>query len=279
MARESKIVPKVITAAIFIIMEVAALAMIRHTGDLQDIWISRFSHAVMAKAWGDSENIRNYFSLKSQNDELAQENFELFRTLRAYQEKVQDDRIEAITDSLLHYGEFSYIPARISKISRNKQHNYIIVDKGSEDGVKPQSGIITAKGVIGIVDAVEKHYSYGISFMNSDMNVSARIGTDGAVGPLTWDGYTSRGALLREIPLQYKYEVGDTVWTSGFSSIFPPDIPLGTAGESRIINGAVNEIEVELFEDFSALRYVTIVDGRYTEEIGYLERLEETDEP
>jgi len=65
--------------------------------------------------------------------------------------------------------------------------------------------------------------------------------------------------------------VGDTVYTSGFSSIFPPDIPLGVTGESRIVNGSTSEIKVRLFEDFSSLRYVTIVENLGREEIRQLE--------
>jgi rod shape-determining protein MreC len=61
------------------------------------------------------------------------------------------------------------------------------------------------------------------------------------------------------------------VYTSGYSSIFPPDIPLGTTGDSRIVNGATYEIEISLFEDFGALRYVTVVENMGREEIKSLE--------
>ena len=160
------------------------------------------------------------------------------------------------------------------KISRNKQHNYFILDKGYEDGVQPQSGVITPSGIVGIIDAVDKHYSYGLSFMNTGISISARLGNEGAVGPLTWDGVSMDGAVLKEIPLQYKYAPGDTVWTSGYSSLFPPDIPLGIAGSSKVVNGAVNEIDVDLFQNFTALRYVTVVSNSGREEIMYLENLE-----
>ena len=161
------------------------------------------------------------------------------------------------------------------KLSRNKQHNYFILNKGSEDGISAQSGVITGNGIVGIIDAVDKHYSYGLSFMNSGVSISARLGNEGAIGPLVWDGISSDGAILKEIPLQYKFAPGDTVWTSGFSSIFPADIPLGVAGESRIVNGAVNEIKVKLFQSFSALRFVTIAVNNGRDEILFLESLEE----
>jgi len=61
------------------------------------------------------------------------------------------------------------------------------------------------------------------------------------------------------------------VYTSGFSSIFPPDIPLGTTGDSRIINGGTYEIDVTLFEDFGSLKYVTVVENLGKDEINMLE--------
>ena len=169
---------------------------------------------------------------------------------------------------------FKYIPATIIKSGTNTQHNYLILDKGSEDGVVENSGIITSKGVIGIVDAVSKHYSFAISFLNKELNISARIDSSGAVGPLAWDGIRTDEGVLREIPLQFKYNPGDTIYTSGYSAIFPPDIPLGVAGEAKIINGATNEIKVKLFQDHSALKYVTIIENTRIREIEEVESMD-----
>ena len=125
------------------------------------------------------------------------------------------------------------------------------------------------------MDAVSPHYSYAISFLNTELFISARLGESGAVGPLAWDGTSSDGAILKEIPLQFKFEPGDTVYTSGYSSIFPPDIPIGVAGESKIINGATNEIKVRLFQNHKALKYVTVVGNTRAEEIEAIENQEE----
>ena len=85
------------------------------------------------------------------------------------------------------------------------------------------------------------------------------------------DGISTSGAVLKEIPLQYKYNPGDTVYTSGYSAIFPPDIPIGIAGDARVINGATNEIKVKLFQDHSALKYVTIIQNTRAAEIAEIE--------
>lgn len=281
MVDERKIWAKVIGVVTFVLLEIAALSMLKHAGSLQDIWVTKASHRVMAWAWGGFDSIGHYFSLKTENENLAEENAMLAEELRRSQDRVRTAMENGLlTDTTIVFAGFDHIPASIVKISRNKQHNYFILNKGYEDGVQPQSGVITTTGIVGIIDAVDKHYSYGLSFMNTgiSISISARLGNEGAVGPLTWDGVSMDGAVLKEIPLQYKYAPGDTVWTSGYSSLFPPDIPLGIAGQSRVVNGAVNEIDVDLFQNYSALRYVTVVSNSGREEILYLENLENQEE-
>ena len=269
--RKSNLIFHIINAAIFIALEVAALSMLRNNASLQNSWMAKGGQAVMEGIWGMTQDISDYFSLKQANDSLAMENFHLRCRLAELEEFISDSvRISRLPNDGMAKG-YRYIPATIAKISNNTQHNYIIVNKGSEDGVTRGVGIITGKGAVGVIDGVGKHYSYARSFQNHGMSVSARIGKSGISGPMIWDGINSNGALLKEIPLHMDIQVGDTVYTSGFSSIFPPDIPLGVTGESRIVNGATSEIKVRLFEDFSALRHVTIVENLGREEIKELE--------
>ena len=104
------------------------------------------------------------------------------------------------------------------------------------------------------------------------MSISARLRKDGPVGTLNWDGESRDKAVLNEIPHHIALAPGDTIYTSGYSSIFPADIPLGTTGDSKIVNGATYEIEITLFEDLSSLRYAIIVDNIDNIEIATLEK-------
>lgn len=253
-------------------MEIAALAMLKSSSTLQNIWINRTSHRVMGMLWGSGESVRNHFSLEKQNAVLAEENARLNNELRRYQQMEAED-VERSFSPFSTRG-FHYTPATIVKISRNTAHNYIILNRGSIDGVKPHSGIITAQGVVGIVDAVDKHYSYGLTLMNSNVSVSARVGDTGIVGPLIWDGHNSNGANMKDIPLHFTVSPGDTIYTSGFSTIFPPDIPIGVAGQSKIYDGSSQQVSVTLFQDFSALKYVTVVDNPDRSEILELEAMD-----
>ena len=267
--RQGNFIKHLINAAIFIILEIAALNMLSHNGAVQNLWFSKGIHGIMGTIWGGTEQIKDYFNLKDSNDKLAQENFELRARLSEYE--ADKDELDNAASESRTAGGYRYIPAVIRKISNNTQHNYMIINKGSKDGVTNGSGVITGKGAIGFIDAVSENYSYAISFKNHAMNISARLGKEGAVGPLSWDGKSSSGAILKEIPHHVEFAPGDTVYTSGFSSIFPPDIPLGVTGASKIVNGATYEIDITLFENFGALRYVTIVENLGKDEIKKLE--------
>lgn len=270
MARGQKSASFLVCAAIFISMEVAALAMLHATSTLQNIWIDRASHRTMALLWGGGETVRSHFQLEKLNLELQAENARLQERLRAYEhrELAQEelDRMAA-----REAAAYRYTPATVVKMSRNRTHNYIILNKGSEDGIRPQSGIISGRGVVGIVEAVDRHYSYGVTLMNPGMSVGARIGRTEIVAPLSWDGYSSSGAVVRNLPPHYSIEPGDTVRTSGYSTIFPPGIPIGVTGGTRLVDGSTRQVDVQLFQDFSTVRYVTVVENLERGEVMSLE--------
>ncbi len=275
MPGKRSIIKTLINAAIFIAMEIAALNLLSRSNEVQHFFLAKGAHAFMARVWGGTESIKHYFSLNRENERLADENFALRQMLLQYRHEDEIDLLDSLAGGIGQVstvGNFRYMRGSIVKVSRNKQHNYLIIGQGSEDGVTPNSGIITNHGVVGIVESIGKHYSYAVSFMNTDFNVSARLGREGAVGPLVWDGKSSGGALLKEIPLQYRFQPGDTVYTSGYSSIFPADIPIGTTGESRVVNGATYEINVRLLQDFGELRYVTLVSNIGKDDISQLEK-------
>lgn len=274
MEKRRNILSLTLNTAVFILLEIAALHILGNNGTIQNFFLMKGVHGLMGKVWGSTEAVSRYFSLKKENEALSMEVFRLSRQVDNLNRRLEDATLEASaaeSDIFTREGPFEFKRAAVVKQSLNKQHNYLIISKGSEDGIRPQSGLVSSSGVIGIVDAVGKHYSYAISFLNSEMSISARIGMDGASGPMTWDGVHRDGAILKEIPLQNKFEKGDTVYTSGYSSIFPADIPLGVTGKSKIVNGSTYEVNIRLFQDYSAVRHVTVVWNRDRQEMENLE--------
>lgn len=266
-----KIIKGITTAAIFIALEVAALTMLNSNGTIQQTWFARIGQGFMGWVWGTTQTISDYFSLAEQNDALALENHRLYLKLVEKDNEIQLDTLNALLPAKDTMDGFHYISSKIRKISNNSQHNYMILDKGSNDGVEVGYGVITVNGVIGIVDAVSENFSYARSFKNHQMSISSRLGREGMVGTMSWDGTSTNKAILKEIPHHIQDFEGDTIYTSGYSAIFPAGIPLGTAGGSKIVNGSTYEIDVTLFEDFNAIRYAIIVGNLGNEEISNLE--------
>ena len=267
-----KLIKGITTAAIFIALEMAALTMLNSDGSIQQTWFARIGQGFMGWVWGTTQTISDYFSLADQNDALAQENYELYLKLAGRENEAQRDSLAALLPTKDTIDGFYYIATKIRKISNNSQHNYMILDKGSNDGVENGYGVITVNGAIGIIDAVSENFSFARSFKNHQMSISSRLGREGMVGTMSWDGTSSNKAILKEIPHHIQNFQGDTVYTSGYSAIFPAGIPLGTAGTSKIVNGSTYEIEVTLFEDFNAIRHAIIVGNLGNDEISKLEK-------
>ena len=126
MARAGKFYLGLVTAVIFILLEIAAISLLKRSSTLQNIWINRISHNVMATSWGGLTKVRNYFGLREQNEILAGRNYELFKELQHYKELEKTMNAMARLDSASLPSRFNYIPAEITAMGTNSRHNYII---------------------------------------------------------------------------------------------------------------------------------------------------------
>ena len=244
--------------------------MLRSSSQLQSIWINRASHHLIGWVWGTSDNIRSYFNLRERNRQLEEENAILSKEIRNYRELYARDSIRNSFEE--PQDGFQYIFAKTAKMSIGSQHNHIVLNKGYADGVSERCGIITNQGVIGVIDAVDRNYSYGRTLMNPNISVSVKVEGSDIAGPMVWDGKSTDLALMRGVPLFQTVNKGDTVRTSGYSSIFPAGIPVGTVKGSTTRNGATQDLEIKLFQDFSTVDNVAIVRNEGREEIDAIEK-------
>jgi rod shape-determining protein MreC len=169
---------------------------------------------------------------------------------------------------------YDYQLAKVIKNSLNTEHNYLIIDKGVKDGMSEDMGVITPIGVVGITRAVGQDYTYVLSFLNNKQTVSAKIGRSNIFGTLRWDRKSIYYAQLTEIPQHIKVRRGDTVFTSGYSTFYPANIPIGTAVSYRVINGTHKQIKVKLMQNFKDLDYVIVVKHRHRHQIDSLSKFQ-----
>ena len=247
--------------AAFMILEAASLYCLYKSSDIHSSWLGHAATEVSAILWKPFDLIGSYIGLKEENLMLAEENHQLYEQLQALQNKKDNDIW--LTGGYW----FEFLPASIVSRSHNSQHNYVIVNRGWTDGVQEGDGIITSKAVVGIVNSCSANYSMAISFNNAKLSVSAKLGLEGFVGNLSWTGKADNKALLSGIPLHARFEVGDTVYTSGHSSVFPANIPIAIVEGSTVKGGSSAEIDVVMLQDPASLHHVMIVKNNDREEV------------
>ncbi len=164
-------------------------------------------------------NVKSYFNLISENKLLKEENLILQKNqFNSYSNNVE-------SESLMP----NIIQANVIKNTINKTRNFILIDKGENDGVLS------------------------------------------TIGSLSWDGDNPSKMILSDIPSSNQIKLGDTIITGGMSFYFPKGIKIGTISnyETNETEGYFN-IEVSLFNNFSSLNNVYILDKLDNEQINKL---------
>lgn len=234
---------------------------------------SRFinsANAITGGIYKRSSSVNEYISLKSENKRLADENTRLKNML--YLSPIYTDSLHKIVvDFNRYYQTFKFVPAKTINNSYTRRNNYITLDRGENDGIQPEMGVANSKGIIGVTKSISNHYSTVISVLNENSRIHAKFKNNHHFGTLYWDGVDYKVVQLHDIPRQARFKVGDTIITGGKSTIFPEGIPIGTIKDFTIENHTYNKIDVELFNDMSAISNVNIIGNLNKLEIQNLE--------
>lgn len=226
-----------------------------------------------------SGNVTGYFGLREINRDLQERNgFLEMEVARLKQElETKDNGVlkqYAASDTVL--SKYNFQVAQVIKNSVTKAANYITINKGSDDGIKSEMGVIDRNGVVGTVDIVGKNCSRVISVLNPKWRLSCKVKHSDYFGSLVWDGKDARYAVLEELPRHVDFSVGDTIITSGFSSVFPEGIFVGIIKEySKQKNDNFYALQIELSTDFYRLNDVLVIDNPGQEERRNIEKKED----
>jgi rod shape-determining protein MreC len=237
---------------LFILLEILSLVLLFGFNDRQKLAFVTSANSVSGSIYELFSNVDVYFNLRRENTLLVEEN----ARLRSMLYELTDSQT---VDSARNMSRDGVIAARVIDNSVRKDDNYMTVNKGSNDGVGKGMGVYNSTGVIGVIMASGKSYSVVMPILNGNTSISSKIkGTDN-FGFLEWSGGDPYTAQLKDVPYHSNVEVGDTVVTTGFSSVFPENITIGTVADvQRLSNGYTLKILVSLAVDMSDLGWVYI---------------------
>lgn len=223
------------------------------------------ANSLASAVLGASNSVYSYFNLRDINEDLNHRNADLQSEVIALRQQLERMRESQMADTLQlpdSLRQYDFVVAGVISNSISKPYNYITINKGSADGIREEMGVIDQNGVVGIVNVVGPHSSRVISVLNSNLRLSCKVKGNSHFGSLVWEGPDPEIALLQELPRHTVYEVGDTVVTSGYSSVFPEGIPVGIVmADTQHKNENFFTLNVRLFTDFTTLSNVQVVNN------------------
>lgn len=257
---------------LFVLFEcIAFYLVINHNAEQRSIYTNTtnvFSGYLNEKVTA----FEDFSDLKKANDSLQLENAKLIEKIINLP-GVQLTSINIPFQKSFNTHQYRLIPTRICGKNIRLRNNYFTLCKGSKDGLYEDMGVISETGIVGRISEVSDHYALVITMLNIQSGISALINGSTFAGTLIWDVDDTRVMTLTGIPKHAQLSVGDTIITSGYSTVFPPGIMIGKVEKYELPPGDNNyNITISLSNDILNEEIIYAIDNKTKEEQLLLEQ-------
>jgi len=250
---------------LFVVLEVISLVLLFRFNNYQGSIYFTTANAVAGQAYEWESAAESFLSMSKNNRLLTQRNLYLEQQVEALNKQLGELTQDTTPMSRLSSGLLSgyrLMPAKVITNDINGKDNYITIDKGEADGVKRDMGVASGDGVVGVVYMTSAHYSIVMPLLHSQTNLSVAIDKRGYFGYLRWKGGRSDLADVDDVPRHARFKLGDRIVTSGYSSIFPPGLPVGKVLYAfNSADGLSYRLLIHLDANFGHLRDVCVIDN------------------
>jgi rod shape-determining protein MreC len=272
----------------FVLLEVFCFFLVIQFNERQNAIFAHTSTVIGGNMLEKRQRVSDYIGLQERVDSLVQENARLMADIsnaRAVQLPYRDTFITVLYDTISHIDsirhravrpEFRFMSARVISNSISSANNWMMLNRGSSDGVTPNMAVLSGKGIVGIVRHVDPDFSMVMSVLHRQTKLSAALPKhERAFGTLLWEGGDPTVMTLKYIPKHIKVIVGEPVTTSGFSAMFPQGFELGfieTVPEQDPEYPNFLVAKVRLKQDMSTVQDVYIVQNLFKAAIDSLQQ-------
>ncbi len=243
---------------IFVFLEAISAWLITSSNSYQGALFFNSANAFTGRVNQVSSDISSFFSLTEVNTDLAEENAFLRRELARLNMQAQSNM--AADSAVLDSNQYVFLPAEVVNKSTSRLLNFITIDKGRKDGLKPDMGIMGQNGIVGKVKDVSNRYATVYTLIHTNLLTSVYHKPSGTFASVQWDGLDPLRTKLLFLPRHIDLNVGDSILTSGFNAVFPPDLLVGTISAIDLAdNAAFYDADVALATDFGSLKHVYFI--------------------
>lgn len=201
--------------------------------------------------------IPNPAALKAENEALRELNYYLSKEVgKERRAKLENERLRSLLDIKQEY-EHPVVVAEVVQRVTSGLRRYVYLNTGLSEGVQEGMMVANDRGLVGHVFASEDNYCLVQLITNLDTRISVVDERSRVEGILVWEG--GKYMKLTKVAKSRDVQAGDLLMTSGFSSMFPPDVYAGTVVEVTEEPGSLfREIIVEPRVDFDILEQVFV---------------------
>lgn len=248
---------------VFVLLEIFSGWLIVRSNSYWGATYFNTSNYYVAKTLSLSNSAREYTRLGEINSDLANENARLNALVATLSQKNAKDAPAGYVPDSAFNSRFTYTVAKVVDNETNRTNNYITIDKGIDDGIEPDMGVISATGVVGKVRFCSKNYSIITSILHPQFMVSSKLIRSNEIGTAKWPGKDPNFIDMVDVSRYTKVYKGDSAVTSNMNSVFPPGIMVGKVKSVTVHpDQTFYNISLELATDFRNLSYVYVVKNR-----------------
>ena len=163
------------------------------------------------------------------------------------------------------------LTATVISNSINRDENFLILDRGTRDGVRREMAVLSAGGaIVGHVVDCSERYAVALSVLSRSFRTSGRLEGSNFFGQISWDGTDPHTVMLSDLSKYAVPETGAEVETFG-SIFFPDGIRIGrVTGAQLDESGLTYTVQVELDARMAGLSHVVLIENRDLDEINRL---------
>jgi rod shape-determining protein MreC len=264
---------------VLLILMVTSIVMIYNSMNYQRFVLSTSMQSITGPIQKKWNKVIRHFQLAEENEYLVNQNLQflrknenvfIFNNDTIYTKTTQDTNIYG---KMVVKRMYDYMSANVIYLTTKNTHNMIIIDKGSKNGITNDMAVLSPQGVVGVVKDVSDHFSSIIPLLNPNSRISAKIMPINQIGTVVWEDNDPEMGFLIDIPQHLTVNIGDSIFTSGFSNVFPANILIGTVVKK--MDNAKNTfltIKVKFATNFNHLNTVYLVSNMYKSEIDSLKK-------
>lgn len=243
---------------LFVALEAISLVLLINNNPYQNSALSMVSGGIAGSVLEGYNSVFEYFSLSRVNRILAEDNARMHSNrMEAF---YKADTNTFFRNDTIFKLEYKYISARVISNSTHKRNNFLMLNKGKDQGIEIHMGVIIGNRIVGQVVSVSRNFSWVMSLLNKDSRISGKFKKNDQLVNIEWGGGNYRRGEVREIPKHVQIMKGDTIITSGNSDIFPLGLLIGTIENYTIAqDDNFNNATMNFATDFNSLSYVEVV--------------------